>query len=501
MTEQVEIRPQKGAQELALNSEADVVIYGGAAGAGKSHMMLMRPLLQVDDGSFNCVFFRRNGTQLTGGGGLWDEAKLMYYPWRPRVVENTRKITFPSGAKIQFSHMEHVKDRMQHQGLQYSLIVFDEATHFEEEQITYLMSRLRSSAEGDSQMFLSCNPDPDSFLCKWIEWWLDEEGYPDPKKSGIIKYYTLRDGGIKLADTEEELEENFPGCTQVWNKNEEKFEYAPAKTITFIGGTIFDNPALMRANPNYLSELNSLPELEKARLLHGNWYARPEGASYFQRTWLHKATHVPTGAVYCRAWDKAATEPNDTNPSPDYTASVKMSKTRNGDFYITGDYDPTSFDKKDPQVLGRFRERPGSRDLKIEKQSAHDGVDVTVIFSQDPGAAGVTEYTESSKKLIMKGHRVQKDPMPPINSKIARFSPFSSACENGIVYIVESTFTPNTLAAYYAELESFDGERSTANRKDDWPDCSASAFNWLCRKAVLPAFTIADFKRADPFNH
>lgn len=496
---EVELRPQKGAQERALNSEADVVVYGGAAGAGKSHMMLMRPLLQVDDPRFQAVFFRRTGTQLKGAGGLWDEAKNMYEPWKPRIQETERKATFPTGATIQFSHMEHVKDRMNHQGLQYSLIVFDEATHFEEEQITYLMSRLRSAAEGDSQMFLSCNPDPDSFLAGWIEWWLDEDGYPDKEKSGIIKYYTLRGGSIILADTEKGLEEKVPGCTQIWDVNSEEFIYAPAKTITFIGGTIFDNPALISSNPNYLSELNSLPDIEKARLLHGNWYARPEGSSYFHRDWVKKATHVPVGAVYCRAWDKAATEPSEVNTSPDYTAGIKIAKDRNGDFYLIGDFHEQNHDKAFPEVYGRFRERPGGRDVLIERQAKHDGKDITVIFSQDPGSAGVTEFVESSKKLIHQGYRVQKDPMPTANSKIARFSPFSSACELGIVYIVESTFNKATLAAFYSEMEAFNGERSTRTRKDDWPDAVASGFNWLCRKSVIPAFTVGDFKRVDPF--
>lgn len=463
-------------------------------------MMLLRALMQVDDPHHNAIIFRRTTTALRDG--MYGEAKHMYKPWNPRVQEQPMRFQFPSGAVVKFNHMEHDKTAEDdHQGKQYSLVVFDEGTQFSEYQVQYLVGRLRSAADGDSQMFISCNPDPDSFLRTWIDWWLDEDGYPDPAKSGLIRYYVVVGDSLKFADTEEELLERFPEVMYIENKLTKEMIYVPPRTMTFVGGTIFDNPALIEANPGYLAALNSLGAIEKARKLDGNWNVRPEGANYFQRTWLHKATHVPTGAVYCRAWDKAATEPNDNNRSPDYTASIKMAKTREGDFYLVGDFSPENFDKKDPQVLGRFRERPGSRDVKIERQSAHDGVDVTVVFSQDPGAAGVTEYTESSKKLIMKGHKVQKDPMPPINSKISRFSPFSSACENGIVYIVESTFTPDTLKAFYGENEAFDGERSTATRKDDWPDTCASAFNWLCRKAVLPAFTIADFKRANPFNN
>jgi phage terminase large subunit-like protein len=108
-----------------------------------------------------------------------------------------------------------------------------------------------------------------------------------------------------------------------------------------------------------------------------------------------------------------------------------------------------------------------------------------VVFSQDPGQSGVTEFTESAKKLIIHGIKVVKDPMPTQNSKLTRYTPFSSACENGLVYIVESTFTKESLEHFHKENESFDGERSSRTRKDDIPDACASAFNWLCKARIV----------------
>ena len=493
------LEPQEGAQEVALGSKADVTIYGGAAGSGKSYIMLLRPLLQIEDPNFNCVFFRRTGPQLSGAGGLWSEAKKMYADWFPRIVENERKMTFPSGAVIKFSHMEHERNAIDHQGLQYSQVYFDEGTHFLESQVTYLMSRLRSDAECDSTMFVSCNPDPDSFIADWIDWWLDDSGYPDKAKCGVIRHYIVVDETPVFADTEQELVDDYRG--QIYIQDNEGNEiYVPPKTMTFIGGTIFDNPALIRANPKYLAELNSLPHIEKSRLLHGNWYARPEGSSYFQRQWLQKAETVPYSAVYCRAWDKAATSPSELNTHPDYTACVKMAKCKDGNFYILGSHHPQNHDKKFPDVFGRFRETSGSRDKLILKQAVHDGSDCAVVLAQDPGSAGITEYQESAKKLITEGFTVKKDPTPAQLAKLTRYGPFASAAETGLVYIVESTFTKQSLEAFYKENEAFDGERSTKTRKDDWPDATASAFNYLCKTAVIPAFTLADFRRNDPFS-
>lgn len=144
-----------------------------------------------------------------------------------------------------------------------------------------------------------------------------------------------------------------------------------------------------------------------------------------------------------------------------------MYKDKDGYFYLVGHFHESNFDRKDPDIKGKFRERPGSRDKLILKQAQHDGVDCVVVMPQDPGSAGVTEYQEAAKKLICEGFRVQKDPMPPQSSKLTRYAPFSSACENGLVYIVESTFDRKTLEAFHKEHEAFDGERSTRVRKDD----------------------------------
>jgi predicted phage terminase large subunit-like protein len=476
-------RPQEGAQEIAMNCPASIVVYGGAAGSGKTHLMLLRPLLQIHDPKFNAIFFRRTGPQLTGAGSVWDEAKELYLEFGARVRENDREIIFPSGAKIKFSHMEHEKNKLDHQGKQYTHVYFDEGTHFTQGQITYLMSRLRSAAEANSSMFISCNPDPDSFIAQLIDWWLDDEGFPDKNKSGVIKYYGSINNEIFFTDTEEEMAELYPQVCWVWNPLTEERVYVSPKTITFIGGTIFDNPALIAANPQYLAELNALPQVEKDRLLHGNWYARPEGSSHFQRKWLGVVDKVPKGAIFCRAWDKAATEPSEVNAHPDYTASVKMAKDRDGFFYLIGDYHEDNYDKRDSKqtkVTGRFRERSGIRDVIIKNQAAHDGVECTVVFSQDPGSAGITEFTESAKKLIVEGFRVKKDPQPTQNGKLTRYLPFSSAAENGLVFIVKSSFSTATLEALFKENEAFDGTRSSDHRKDDWADSMASAFNFLC---------------------
>lgn len=264
--------------------------------------------------------------------------------------------------------------------------------------------------------------------------------------------------------------------------------YVPPLSFSFVGGTIFDNPALIKANPKYLSALKAQTKINRARLLDGAWRVRAEGSNYFDRNWLNKADRVPHGAVSCRAWDKAAKQPSDQNPYPDYTAgSPRMSKDREGNYYI---YWGFNSDVGEGEVTGRFRKRPGERDALILKQAKHDGTDCTVVLPKDPGAAGIVEFQQAAKALTTEGFTVREDPMPNNKSKIKRFEPFSSACENGLVYIVESSF-PNkaTYEAFMEELEKFDGEPSTGTKKDDWCDATASAFNFLAKKRVVKVVT------------
>ena len=76
----VVLKPQKGPQEKFLSNKADIVIYGGAAGGGKTFGLLLEPLRHINNKDFGVVIFRRVSTQINAEGGLWDTALQMYMP-------------------------------------------------------------------------------------------------------------------------------------------------------------------------------------------------------------------------------------------------------------------------------------------------------------------------------------------------------------------------------------------------------------------------------------
>jgi len=154
---QIVFSPQEGKQELAMSLDVDILIYGGAKGAGKSHLLRLKPLLFKDDPYFNGIIFRRTTKQLEGKGGIWEETKELWRPliespeYKGLVREQKHEIKFTNvGFSMIFSHMEHETNKMDHQGKEYTMIGYDELTHFEKSQFIFLLDSMRSNSEQSS---------------------------------------------------------------------------------------------------------------------------------------------------------------------------------------------------------------------------------------------------------------------------------------------------------------------------------------------------------------
>ena len=109
-----------------LQSEAQILVIGGSAGGAKSYTMNMIPLKYIDCPHFNGVIFRRNTVQLKGAGGMWQTAKDIFSQLpkdqQPKIRDHTLTATWPNGSCIKYSHLEYVKNKLDHQGLQYTFI-------------------------------------------------------------------------------------------------------------------------------------------------------------------------------------------------------------------------------------------------------------------------------------------------------------------------------------------------------------------------------------------
>jgi hypothetical protein len=282
------IRPQTGPQEKFLSSSADIAIYGGAAGGGKSWALLLEPLRHVGNSRFGAVFFRRTMPQIKNEGGLWDESAALYLGLSARPNSSEAYWTFPSGASISFSHLEHNKSVSAWQGAQIPLICFDELTHFTSKQFWYMLSRNRSTCGIRPYVRATCNPDPDSFVRDLIKWWVDQEtGLPIPSRSGVVRWFVRVGDELHWGD----LPSDLAGYLDSDGNS------IPPKSLTFIAAKLTDNKALMNADPGYMANLMAMDVVERERLLGGNWAIKSTKAAVFSK-YRVEAFDDPKDAIY-----------------------------------------------------------------------------------------------------------------------------------------------------------------------------------------------------------
>jgi predicted phage terminase large subunit-like protein len=409
------IAAQPGPQTEFLRTAADVCIYGGAAGGGKTVGLILEPLRYVSRvPGFTAVFFRRTTPQVTNPGGLWDES-LNFYPrfgGTPRL--RAHEWHWPRGGKIKFSHLQFDTTVYDWQGAQITLICFDELTHFTAHQFFYLLSRNRSTCGVRPYIRATCNPDADSWVAEFLAWWIDQEtGLPIPERAGVLRYYIRLSEKIIWADRPEDL------MQQMTPSEDLPPGVDPPRpiSVTFIPAKVFNNPALLQVNPEYLAWLLSLPLLERERLLGGNWKIRPAAGLYFKREWCAVVDAAPADLDIVRYWDLAATEKTELN-DPDWTVGIKLGRDRNGGYWLLD--------------VVRARANPGDVERLLLDTASKDGKPVKIGFGQDPGQAGKTQALYLVRALS--GFTVR--PASESGDKLTRFGPFSSQCRAGNVKIL-----------------------------------------------------------------
>lgn len=449
--------PQKGPQEMFLATSADICVYGGAAGGGKTFGLLLEPLRHKNNKNFNAVIFRRDYTQVTAPGGLWDSSRKVYSLVKGSYPLKTPKLhwTFSSGATVNFAHLGSDDDCEGWQGSQITMLGFDELTHFSEYQFFYMLSRNRTDSGVAPYVRATCNPDADSWVAEFISWWIDQEtGYPIPERSGKVRWMVRLNEVLYWFDSKNE-------AIAAAMENGMEFQEASTmpKSVTFIASTLQDNKILMKNDPGYLANLQALALVERERLLKGNWKIKAAAGLMFKRTKVNMLENLPTDViVWARGWDLAATS-EDEKGDPAYTASVLIGKRKNGR-YIVAD------------VINQRSDSAEVREL-IKMTCAADRAKygrVTTRLPQDPGQAGKAQAVSFLKFLA--GFIVKI--LQESGDKVTRAEPFSAqwlgleGMDKGNVDVLIADWNE----MYFNQLENF-----PQSKFKDMVDASSSAFS------------------------
>ncbi len=296
-------RQENKPQQMAFESPADVIGYGGQAGGGKTDLALGLSLKKHK----KSIIFRREATQLRdiversreiiGARGTFNESLLI---WRQ----------LPGGRRLELGGIKNDGDVSKWRGRPHDLIAFDEATEFTERQIRFLTGWNRSTdPEQKCQVLLCFNP-PSTPEGRWVLTffgpWLDPK-HPRPAKPGEIRWYA------RVDNKEVERPDGEPF--------EHKGETITPKSRTFIPASLKDNPDL--AHTGYEANLQSLPEPLRSQLLYGDFQAGIKDDDY---------QVIPT------AWVKAAMarwrlegRPKDEKNKPVPLSALGVDVARGGD--------------------------------------------------------------------------------------------------------------------------------------------------------------------------
>ena len=215
-------------------------LYGGAAGGGKSDALVIEALRQVHIPHYKALILRKTFPQLAE---LIDKS-LNYYPMAfpgARYNSSSHTWTFPSGAKIIFGSMQYTKDRLKYQGQAYDFVAFDELTHFSWEEYSYLFSRCRPNGPG-TRCYIRSTANPGGVGHGWVK-----ERFITAGKPMVPVWEDIR-----------------------WRDPTGK-EYCEKRSRIFVPSSVFDNPALLQNDPDYITRLASTPEAERKALLYGDW--------------------------------------------------------------------------------------------------------------------------------------------------------------------------------------------------------------------------------------
>lgn len=243
-------------QRIAYKNPADELFYGGAAGGGKSDLLLGLALYEHQ----RSIIFRREYEQLKA---MLDRAHELYEPYGKFHGTHKRWHQFADPKKIiEFGACQYEKDQENYQGRPHDFKAFDEITQFTEKMFRFLITWRRTTIEGQrTRCVVAGNPPLDAegeWVLRYWGAWIDEDHPQYPTKPGQLRWYTTGPEGI---DIEVESGERLLI----------KGEYVKPKSRTFIPARIEDNPYLIATD--YKSTLQGLPEPMRSKMLKGDFSA------------------------------------------------------------------------------------------------------------------------------------------------------------------------------------------------------------------------------------
>jgi predicted phage terminase large subunit-like protein len=443
-------------QQVFLNLKEQEVLFGGAAGGGKSSAILMAALQYVDVPGYSALILRRTWADLVLPGAIMDRAATWLANTPAHKLDGGRVWKFPSGARIQFGYLQHENDKLRYQSAEFQFIAFDELTQWPlESAYDYMFSRIRRPTIA----CVNC-----SVPMKRVMGWVMRNGakvpnfryahknasrctqpYPDPK---VLANYKPAPDGTSIFDIPLRMRAgtNPGGPGMEWVRKRFVDPATRRSDARFIRSLLQDNPSLDQEE--YRKALHRLNPVDRERLLNGDWDV-VESGDMFDRADFRPVTTTPIDCKYwVRYWDLAA-----TSGGGDWTVGALCSVRQDNTFHI--------------EHIVRIQGGPREVENLIKATAQVDTPGVHIRMEQEPGSSGVTVIDHYARNVLsgwnFSGIKTTGD-------KVTRATALSSYVAGGYVSIKIGRWNGDMLD----EMQLF-----PKGAHDDQVDAVAGAFNYL----------------------
>ena len=249
---------QDGGQEDMLAIDADIKICGGSRGGSKSFSALLEGVYDIEEPDFHALILRKEKDDLQS---LVSDSYKVYSQFGTyNKSKDDMTWNFYKGGWLKFSYYEGTfkdfKDRFQ--GRQFAYVCIDEGTQCPYKKFKYLLTNNRNASGLRNRFWITCNPDPESWVRKFIDWWVGEDGQIIPERNGVIRYCFMEGDSpdsIFWGDTREEV---YLQCKSIidglWKEKYEQLGYTKldmfVQSVTFIRADVSENIKLCQQTPH-----------------------------------------------------------------------------------------------------------------------------------------------------------------------------------------------------------------------------------------------------------
>lgn len=280
---------QPGFQEKFVSSNVDVCFGGGVLNCGKTFASVLATAEPSEDPEFRAVFIRKTFTEITSGGGMYDEFATIYGERAQFKQSKPPRVTFPSGAYVEFRQVnneELKKIQEEWKGSQYTLIYIDEATSIAFSTFKYLMTRNRSKSRFHPTIKATMNPERECWIRTFIDWYVGKDGKIIPERDGVVRYFFIygnKPDEVFWGDTKEAV--YAQGKKEIDKKLHAlggDFTYENLiKSFVFYLGKMAENKASIGNNMDYAGSVASVGGHQAEQLIEGNWNASSRDESTY----------------------------------------------------------------------------------------------------------------------------------------------------------------------------------------------------------------------------